>query len=99
MRRIHPFTAVAAAAAALSIASAGAAANPLGLHAANSPRAQVLAEQEKTMQQLSTPMPSSSPRVDRTQPAADPLPKAYSRADRSARFAQLESAMQRESTG
>src|SRR5438105_3643449 len=42
---------------------------------------------ESEMQQESTNMPSSSPPVDKTAPAADPIPKATTKAERAARFA------------
>jgi len=50
------------------------------------------------MQDESTNMPSSSPRVDKTAPPADPVPKAATKAERAARFADQERIMQEEST-
>jgi hypothetical protein len=54
--------------------------------------------QEAAMQAESTNMPSASPPVDKNAPAADPIPKATTKAEKKARFAAEEQAMQAEST-
>ena len=53
---------------------------------------------ESEMQQESTNMPSSSPPVDKTVPAADPIPRATTEQQEIARFRAQEHAMQDEST-
>ena len=53
---------------------------------------------ESEMQQESTNMPSSSPPVDRTAPAADPIPRVTTEQQEIARFRAQEHAMQDEST-
>jgi hypothetical protein len=85
--------------AALSFVSMLATADTTAPGSAASSEAQPFKAQEKTMQQLSTPMPSSSAPVNRAQPPADAVPKARTRAERIERFRQLEDAMQRESSG
>ena len=60
--------------------------------------AQRFRTQEKSLEQQSTPMPSASKPVDRTQPPADAVPRAGTRMDRIDRFRELESQMQRDST-
>src|SRR4051812_17740643 len=61
-------------------------------------RAAQFRETEAAFQEESTNMPSASPRVDRTTPSADPIPKATTKAQKRARFAAEERAFQREST-
>ena len=92
MKRKFVFAAMAA----VTLASAGglAAADP----ATYPQRAEPFQDQEKVLQRESTPMPSASKPVARAV-AADPLPQAMTRAQRSARFIELEREMQAESSG
>ena len=60
--------------------------------------AQRFRTEEKSLQQQSTPMPSASKPVDRTQAPADAVPRARTRMERIDRFRDLESQMQRESS-
>ena len=54
--------------------------------------------EEQMMQKESTNMPSSSPPVNKSAKAADPIPKATTKAAKEARFKAEEKAMQQEST-
>ena len=50
-------------------------------------KAQAFAQQIAYWQALSNSMPAGSPAVDKSKPAADPIPKATTLAQREARFA------------
>ena len=55
------------------------------------------ATENRILQEESTNMPAGSPRVDRTIPAADPLPKAANKSEEIARFRAMDSDLTRES--
>lgn len=90
--RITTFAAIAALALASSLASAQ--------MSPTTPQSETqrFNAQEESLQQQSTPMPSASKPVDRTQSPADAVPQAGTRVDRIERFRELEAKMQREST-
>jgi hypothetical protein len=54
--------------------------------------------EEQMMQKESTNMPSASPKVNKAAKAADPVPKATTKAQKEAQFKAEEKAMQKEST-
>ena len=61
-------------------------------------RAAECRDTEAAWQRESTNLPSASPPVDRTTKAADPIPKATTKAEKRARFAAEERALQQAST-
>lgn len=64
-----------------------------------SARDQAFAIQNKILQDESTSMPSGSPPVDTSAPAADPVPKATGLSEEEARFRVMDEQLQKASTG